>query len=60
VAFLVYDYSENAEYDAVVKYSLLTVCVVQVLFFVLHIRRLHNVCVCVCVCVCMYVCVTFC
>jgi len=44
LAFFIYNYSENAECDASVKYSLLTVCVVHVLFFVVYVKRLHTVC----------------
>jgi len=44
MALFIYNYSENADYDAGVKYSLRTIYVIHVLFFVVYIRRLHNVC----------------
>ena len=44
MAFFIYNYSENAEYDAGVKYSLPTIYVVHVLFFAVCIRRLCTVC----------------
>jgi hypothetical protein len=43
MTFFIYNNSENAEYDAGVKYSLLSIYVVHVLFCVVHIRRLHTV-----------------
>ena len=46
MAFFIYNYSENAEYDAGIKHSLLSVpFMMHVLFSVVRTRRLHNVCV---------------